>query len=279
MSCIEELMREETNKFVFTTIEGISKPNALPTIELESGRVYQLNIDDLYFGVISNSPQWSSLDLKLKKCLGGTYVFFGIEPRVGVSFYIGIAWEYLCKSLKIEKTDIPTFLNKTKQSFINKQTTLTGRHLVFQKEYLLNHSDEVVIGKYFFEVLYDFIAELKNELYKKNPENTRTIEFKKIIKIERGITENFQNTTPTIDEMAKMAGMSVSKFKLLFYEIFETSPHQHILDKKMYYAKALLQTGQFSATQVAYKVGYNHLSGFTRIFKNKFGKLPSGEGA
>lgn len=271
-------MKGETNKFVFTAIEGISKSNALPTIELESGRVYQLSVDDLYFGVISNSPQWSSLDLKLKKCLGGTYVFFGIEPRVGVSFYIGIAWEYLCKSLKIEKTDIRTFFDRTTQRFTKNQTTLTAHHLVFQKEHLLNQSDGVVIGKYFFEVLYDFIAELRNEFCKKNPENIKSIEFRKIIEIERGITKNFQNTTPTIDEMAKMAGMSVSKFKLLFYEIFERSPHQHILDKKMYYAKALLQTGQFSATQVAYKVGYNHLSGFTRIFKNKFGELPSGAG-
>ena len=75
--------------------------------------------------------------------------------------------------------------------------------------------------------------------------------------------------------MASMADMSVSKFKILFNNEFGESPHQHILGKKLILARELLQTGSYSVSQVSYKVGFNHPSGFTRLFKHKFQCPPS----
>ena len=75
--------------------------------------------------------------------------------------------------------------------------------------------------------------------------------------------------------MAEMAGMSVTKFKVMFKETFGESPQQYILDKKLFLAKELLQTGQYSITEVSYKIGFTYPSGFTRVFKNKFQYPPS----
>jgi AraC-like DNA-binding protein len=66
-----------------------------------------------------------------------------------------------------------------------------------------------------------------------------------------------------------MAGMSESKFKKVFQEAFGQSPHQYILEKKLEYANELLKSGQYTLTQIAYKLGYNHTSGFTRLYKKK----------
>jgi AraC-like DNA-binding protein len=89
------------------------------------------------------------------------------------------------------------------------------------------------------------------------------------------ITKNLSKRPPSINKMAEMAGMSVTKFKVMFKETFGESPHQYILDKKLFLAKELLQTGQYSITEVSYKIGFNYPSGFTRVFKNKFQYPPS----
>ena len=71
-------------------------------------------------------------------------------------------------------------------------------------------------------------------------------------------------------EMASMADMSVIKFKTLFNDEYKESPYHHILGKKLIMARELLQSGNYSASQVSYKVGFIHPSGFARLFKHKF---------
>ena len=61
----------------------------------------------------------------------------------------------------------------------------------------------------------------------------------------------------------------------MFRETFGETPHQYIIDKKLFFAKELLQTGQYSITEVSYKIGFTYPSGFTRLFKSKFQFPPS----
>jgi AraC-like DNA-binding protein len=92
--------------------------------------------------------------------------------------------------------------------------------------------------------------------------------------IQRVISETYK-TSPTVQEMASMADMSVSKFKIIFSNEYGESPHQHILGEKLIMARELLRSGRYSVSQVSYKVGFNHPSGFTRLFKHKFQCNPS----
>jgi len=80
---------------------------------------------------------------------------------------------------------------------------------------------------------------------------------------------------PTVQEMANMAEMSVSKFKIIFNHEFGETPHQYILARRLLMAHELLQTGSYSVSQVSYKVGFNHPSSFSRLFKHKFQYAPS----
>jgi AraC-like DNA-binding protein len=105
--------------------------------------------------------------------------------------------------------------------------------------------------------------------------NTQTLETQKVKEIIEKVISQVYKTSPSVHEMAKMADMSVSKFKILFNIEFEESPYQYILGEKLILARELLKTGRYSVSQVSYKVGFNHPSGFTRLFKHKFQCSPS----
>lgn len=105
--------------------------------------------------------------------------------------------------------------------------------------------------------------------------NTESLEIQKVDNIlQKVISEEYKNV-PSVQEIARRAGMSVTKFKIIFNDKFGESPHQHILGQKLIMAQELLRTGRYSVSQVCYKVGFNHPSGFTRLFKHKFNCTPS----
>lgn len=102
-----------------------------------------------------------------------------------------------------------------------------------------------------------------------------SLEIQKVKEIIQKVISEVYKTAPTVQEMARMADMSVTKFKIIFSNEYAESPHQYILGKKLMMAQELLRTGRYSVSQVAYKVGFNHPSGFTRLFKHKFNCSPS----
>lgn len=53
------------------------------------------------------------------------------------------------------------------------------------------------------------------------------------------------------------------------------SPQSYLLNCRLKKAKELLKEGELNISEVAYRVGFATLTGFSRSFKNKFGIPPS----
>lgn len=80
---------------------------------------------------------------------------------------------------------------------------------------------------------------------------------------------------PSIQTLANTAGMSVSKYKLLFKKLLKDSPKQFFLKEKLLLGKELLESGHFeSVSQVAYELGYSKPGYFAEVFKKTFGINP-----
>ena len=105
--------------------------------------------------------------------------------------------------------------------------------------------------------------------------NTQTLETQQVTQVIEKVILQVYKKSPSVHEMASMAGMSISKFRIVSKNEYGKSPHQHILEGKLMLARDLLQTGRYSVSQAAYKVGFNHPSGFIRLFKHKFECSPS----
>jgi AraC-like DNA-binding protein len=77
-----------------------------------------------------------------------------------------------------------------------------------------------------------------------------------------------------IPELARRVGMSASSFHQHFKTITSTTPLQYQKELRLLEARRLLRTGA-SVTTVAYDVGYESSSQFSREYTRKFGVAPS----
>lgn len=80
-----------------------------------------------------------------------------------------------------------------------------------------------------------------------------------------------------VAELAREVGMSVSSFHKHFRELTSSSPLQYQKDLRLLEARRRLLVGTESVTAVAYEVGYESPTQFSREYARKFGRAPSQE--
>jgi AraC-like DNA-binding protein len=81
--------------------------------------------------------------------------------------------------------------------------------------------------------------------------------------------------SPTINELAEKYGVSQSKLKQIFKQVFGNTIYQLYQGVRMEKAKKLLSTREYKVSQVGYELGYSNLSHFSEAFKKQFGILPT----
>lgn len=101
------------------------------------------------------------------------------------------------------------------------------------------------------------------------------IENEGILKAKNYLDNNLYNQFPSIPFLSKMAGMSSTKFKLLFKKRFLDSPKNIFIREKMILANTLLQSGDFSTlTEIIHELDYVKLDYFSLKYFNIFKKKP-----
>jgi AraC family transcriptional regulator, exoenzyme S synthesis regulatory protein ExsA len=78
----------------------------------------------------------------------------------------------------------------------------------------------------------------------------------------------------SLSEFARIAQRSLASFKRDFAETYDTSPGKWLTRKRLDYGKYLLNGGTKNVTEIAYDSGFESLSHFSRVFKEKFGLSP-----
>lgn len=80
---------------------------------------------------------------------------------------------------------------------------------------------------------------------------------------------------PSIDFLAKEAGMSISKFKKCFKIRFGASPYEYYLNLKLDQAKNQLLEKKWTISEIASQLGYTSTANFDKAFKKRFLVNPS----
>lgn len=266
----------------FEVILGNSKSKNLDlgNINVHNVQIVDFRNNSSFFCAVSDSrDNLKALNYELADYLSGRYLFIYLHTVASDSILLGVSekWlqNYLTESFNLNENKFVVLVNNVLKNFSLSHSVVTSRHLLFQKHFVSTEFTSLLLESYSTQFIHYFLVCIDSEIKSENPSNYKFADYKKIKEIEHEITKNLSKSAPSIKEMAEMAGMSVTKFKTLFKEAFGDSPHQYIIDKKLYFAKELLQTGQYSITEVSYKIGFNYPSGFTRLFKNKFQHPPS----
>lgn len=97
-----------------------------------------------------------------------------------------------------------------------------------------------------------------------------------IMKAQEYLLSNLFLPYPGLIVLSKIANMSISKFRSLYFNVFGISSASFLKNEKLILAKELLESGEFKLiSDVAYELGYNKVSHFSIIYKKHHGHLPN----
>jgi len=266
----------------FEVVQSNSKINNLDlgNLTIKNVQIVDFKNNSAFFCVVSDSrDNLIVLNYELAEYLNDAYLFIYLNTSSSKSLLLGVSekWiqNYLSANFNLFEKKFVDIINNVLKNFSLSHSVVTSRHFLFQKHFTSTDFTSLLLESYCTQFIHYFLVCIDAELKNENQSNFKFSDYKKIKEIEHEITKNLSKSSPSIKEMAEKAGMSVTKFKILFRETFGETPHQYIIDKKLFFAKELLQTGQYSITEVSYKIGFTYPSGFTRLFKSKFQFPPS----
>ncbi|MDQ7796948.1 MAG: AraC family transcriptional regulator, partial [Spirochaetia bacterium] len=78
-----------------------------------------------------------------------------------------------------------------------------------------------------------------------------------------------------INSIATALGISASRLNDIFKTYTSMTPYQYYIHIKIHAAKSLLEQGDLSVKEVAYRLGFEDQYHFSRLFKKKTGIAPS----
>ena len=96
----------------------------------------------------------------------------------------------------------------------------------------------------------------------------------KISRVTEYIVHNIEKKI-SLNDMARLADMSINNFHRLFKQALNDTPIQYIKKIRLYKAKQLILYNNMKAVEAAEVVGYENTSQFSREFKRYFGIPPS----
>ena len=79
----------------------------------------------------------------------------------------------------------------------------------------------------------------------------------------------------TVDDLARVAGLSRAHFSREFRKSFGESPHAYLLTRRLERAAALLRNTDRSVAEVCMTVGLTSVGSFTTSFTRTYGQSPS----
>ncbi len=78
----------------------------------------------------------------------------------------------------------------------------------------------------------------------------------------------------SLEEYAKLCHRSLSSFKREFQTRYQESPGKWLLQRRLNHSAGLLRNSPMSVTEIAFESGFEDVSHFSRVFKDRFGKPP-----
>ncbi|QKF60277.1 helix-turn-helix transcriptional regulator [Aliarcobacter lanthieri] len=124
------------------------------------------------------------------------------------------------------------------------------------------------------ELIYNEFSEMLN---KEENEKYKTVkltqdDIEALHKVQNFIL--LENDFSDLMTFSRKVALNEFKLKYGFKQLFNTTIGQLILEQKMTYAKYLLETSEFSISEISHFVGYKHQQNFSSAFSQFFGILP-----
>ncbi len=140
---------------------------------------------------------------------------------------------------------------------------------------IVNHPYQGVMASLFLEAkVFEMLGETLTVMAE-DSQSTETGCGHRYAMIARDIMMTNLANPPRIEDVAKQVGLSQRRLNEVFRQVFGASPLQCLVSWRLDLARELLVAGQLTAKQIAYQVGYAHVSNFSLAFTRRFGHSPT----
>lgn len=148
---------------------------------------------------------------------------------------------------------------------------LTAQHLTGEEMALLNQSVTAVLSKGVFTT-QETLAHIEQALARHKRLGTET---QRLVRKVMAFIHEYYAQPISRDELARNAGVSERHLNRCFLQETGMAPLTYLTRYRIQQAKALLEKGDLSITEVMGRVGYVESSHFTRVFHREVGVSPS----
>lgn len=197
----------------------------------------------------------------------GTTIFFTV---------IGIMKPLLSELLSLKESNflVDTIL-KENSSFLFHEKMWPEFEKKIALLSLINQDDS--LSNFYFRIkVQELIYMLFHKLLGRENQKQKVIKNSDAIKlyeIQSSIVSEL-STPPKLPELAQWIGMSETKMKSLFKQIFGDSIYNYFQSARMQEAAFLLKHSDYSVSEIGFRLGFSNLSHFSRLFKKHYGMTP-----
>jgi len=171
-------------------------------------------------------------------------------------------------------TLIDTIINP-KESFLFYESMGTETQMTL-KQLVASQTKNVFAGFYYRlkaeSLLYDVFNQLHNrQVARHSPVNKGDVE--KLFQIREAILSDL-GQPPSLPALAQLGGLSETKMKELFRQVFGDSIYNYYQTARMEEAAYLLRYKNYSVSEAGYQLGFSNLSHFSRLFDRHHHQKP-----
>jgi AraC-like DNA-binding protein len=134
------------------------------------------------------------------------------------------------------------------------------------------------LGKLYLEAKALELCALQIAPYSLGEEKARIVS-KNARKIDevRDFIDGRLGNPPTLQEISKTFGISLSKLKRDFKSVNGLGVHEYTISRRLEMAREMILTGSVSIKQASYVAGYRSSSQFSQAYKRRYGRPPNSE--
>lgn len=174
------------------------------------------------------------------------------------------------------KTDLDTQVEALKRGaddFITKPFSST--YLRARVENILQQRKK--LQELFLATIADYPPSLAGRTYEVTPSEpmVESYDDKLMKSVMEVMEQNIDNSDLTVDELVSKIGIGRSVFFKKLKSLTGLAPIEFIREVRVKRAAQLIESGEYTISQVTYMVGCNDPRYFSRIFKQRFGVTPS----
>ena len=231
-------------KMIFFKFQNIFSKSGIPSVMIGTSR---LNTDD----VISIHSNTATINIEIDAC-----------------YLDSLFYSY-------EKSSILKGLLQNTQPYLFEQVLYPSLQQIVND--IISENAEEAFELFFLRVkAEELICRLLMELGKRDDKQLYALNLQDIETIYRirALMLEDLGKPPVISELSALAGMSPTKLKRLFSQIFGNSIFSYYQNLRMKEAAILLKEKKYSVSEVGYRLGFTNLGHFSKIFKHHIGINP-----